>query len=358
MFTATMCGCVVTDYCYKNIIEEKYDEAIIECSRQINGEVKVTHIEYPYNSRGNAYVAKGLFDLAIADFNKAIELKPNYYVAYNSSGRTYIHKGDLNKALADINRAIELNPNYAHAFNNRGIIYTDKGQLDQAIADYNKAIELDPKHYWAYRNRGRYYVRMGKLDMALTDFSKSIELNPLYDAAYSSRGDAYYRQGQYEQALLDFNRAVEINPKNNSAFINRGLLFESQSHYDQAVAEYKKAIDVNPKYEYAYLNLMIATWLSKTDPIEASNRLRQYVSSCSSTKWIRIVSKYYLGADAVSEQDVLQEARKGKNDREVNERLCEAYYYLAIKRLIAGNRSGAEEFFTKSIRRRSRCSFS
>ncbi|HEY4743141.1 MAG TPA: hypothetical protein VIH45_00655, partial [Desulfuromonadaceae bacterium] len=107
--------------------------------------------------------------------------------------------------------------------------------------------------------------------------------------------------------------------------------------------------ELNPKYEYSYLYLLIATRLSKVDPADAVERLNQYVSSNTPTKWIRIVSKFYLKIDNTSELDVLQEARKGKNEREINERLCEAYYYLGIKCLIDGNRNGAEEFFTKSV---------
>jgi tetratricopeptide (TPR) repeat protein len=383
MFIGTACGCAFTDYCHENSKKDNYDTAIQECSKQISGEVKGALMEYSYNNRGIAYSAKNQFDLAIDDFNKAIELspkyahafnsrgttyikqnlfelaiadfntaidlKPNYEFAYNNSGYAYFLKGDLDKAIADINRAIELNHNYVQAYNNRGNIYSDTGRIDQAIADYNKAIELDPKFYSAYRNRGRAYTRLGKLDQAMTDFSKAIELNPTFAAAYDSRGYAYLRTAQYDKAITDFNKAIELNPKSHEVLIGRGLVFEAQHHYKQAIFEYKKAIELTPAYEYSYLHLVIATWLSKTVPVEAISKLNQHVSSRNTTKWIRTISKYYLSADAINEHDVLQEARKGKDDREVNERLCEAYYYLAIKRLTMGNRSGAEEFFTKSV---------
>ncbi|MBK5274702.1 MAG: hypothetical protein JJE30_06590 [Desulfuromonadales bacterium] len=64
---------------------------------------------------------------------------------------------------------------------------------------------------------------------------------------------------------------------------------------------------------------------------------------------MRTISRYYLGEDKMTEQSVLAEARKGKDDKKVNERLCAAYYYLGVKRLVAGKRKEATDYFTKSI---------
>jgi tetratricopeptide (TPR) repeat protein len=69
-----------------------------------------------YYNRGKAYVDKGQYDLAISDYNKAIEIK-----------------------------AIEIDPGYSEAYCNRGFAYAGKGEYDQAISDLNRAIELESK---------------------------------------------------------------------------------------------------------------------------------------------------------------------------------------------------------------------
>ena len=49
----------------------------------------------------------------------------------------YEKKGDYDLALEDYNKVIELNPNYAEAYYSRGMAYGKKGDYDLALVDYN-----------------------------------------------------------------------------------------------------------------------------------------------------------------------------------------------------------------------------
>ena len=59
-----------------------------------------------------------------------------------------------NEAIADYSKAIEIKPNKDQAYYNRGIAYYILEKYNEAIADYSKAIEIDPKYQAAYYNRG------------------------------------------------------------------------------------------------------------------------------------------------------------------------------------------------------------
>ena len=85
-------------------------------------------------------------------------------------------KGDLDGAIADYTKAIELKPDDAGAYNNRGNAKQTKGDLDGAIADYTKAIELKPDDAGAYCNRAAWRKAKGDLGGALADYNKAIEL--------------------------------------------------------------------------------------------------------------------------------------------------------------------------------------
>jgi lipoprotein NlpI len=98
--------------------------------------------------------------------------------AYNNRGNAYNDKGDNDRAIADYDQAIQLDPQYAFAYHDRGNAYHDKGDNDRAIADYNQAIQLDLKDAVAYFDRGRVYLYADLLPKALADINQASALNP------------------------------------------------------------------------------------------------------------------------------------------------------------------------------------
>ena len=78
--------------------------------------------------------------LPVAAFGQQTAMEANVQNAgtYNDRGRAKQMKGDLDGAMADYNQAIKLSPNYALAYNNRGNVRKKKGDLNGAMADFNR----------------------------------------------------------------------------------------------------------------------------------------------------------------------------------------------------------------------------
>jgi tetratricopeptide (TPR) repeat protein len=107
-----------------------------------------------YLRRGEEFSSVHDYDRAIADYNSAIRLNPDYAEAYNDRGFAYYLKGDAERAIADYTRAIELRPNYPKAYNSRGVVYMAFGYgREKAVADFDRAIALKPDFRYAYINR-------------------------------------------------------------------------------------------------------------------------------------------------------------------------------------------------------------
>ncbi len=105
-----------------------------------------------YFNKGYDCELKKNNDCAFENYNKAIELNPDFAHAYAGRGLAYYNKKEDDNAIKDYDRAIKLNPNEKTSYNNRGVAYDDKGNYDAAIADYRKAIEIEPNYTNAKNN--------------------------------------------------------------------------------------------------------------------------------------------------------------------------------------------------------------
>jgi tetratricopeptide (TPR) repeat protein len=98
-----------------------------------------------YYSRGQKEFSKRHWNGAIADFTKAIRLRPDHAEAYYWRGVAQNSKGAKSnplEAIADFTQAIQLKPDYADAYFSRGYVKKLRGDLDGAIADCSRAIGL------------------------------------------------------------------------------------------------------------------------------------------------------------------------------------------------------------------------
>ncbi|MCA2743730.1 MAG: serine protease [Microcystis sp. M015S2] len=231
--------------------QQKYELALADWNKAI--EINPNYAE-AYSNRGILYSDQKKYELALADWNKAIELNRNFAGAYYNRGNLYYNQQKYDLALSDYNKAIEINPNYAGAYLNRGVLYEDLQKYDLALSDYSKAIEINPNLAEAYTNRGSLYYDLQKYDLALSDYSKAIDINPNYAEAYYNRGILYKNLQKYELALADYSKAIKINPNFAEAYNNRGNLYSNQQKYELALADYNKAIEINPNFAEAYAN--------------------------------------------------------------------------------------------------------
>ncbi|MFN6299119.1 MAG: tetratricopeptide repeat protein, partial [Microcystis sp.] len=229
---------------------KRYDEGLAAINQAIDLAPRAAW----YGNRGNIYINQQKYELALADYNKAILLNPNLAGAYYNRGVLYRLQEKYDLALADWNKAIEINPNFAEAYVNRGALYYDLQKYELALADWNKAIKINPNLAQAYYNRGLLYHNQQKYELALADYNKAIDINPNYALAYNNRGNLYKNLQKYELALSDYSKAIKINPNDADAYYNRGVLYSDLQKYDLALSDYDKAIEINPNYAEAYVN--------------------------------------------------------------------------------------------------------
>jgi TolB-like protein/Tfp pilus assembly protein PilF len=150
---------------------------------------------------------------AKAAVKKALELDDTLAEAHASSGR--ILSGfdfDSTKAIAGFERAIELNPNYAtaHHWFGAGPLLA-LGRFDESIVEAKRSIELDPLSMINNADFGNDYYYARRYDEAIAQLHKTIEIEPRFYLAHYYLAQALQMKGQLAEAIAEYRKAVELD---------------------------------------------------------------------------------------------------------------------------------------------------
>ena len=205
--------------------------------------------------RGKAYADKVEPDRALADYDQAIKLSPEFVQAYVQRGFTHMRsKKDYGAALRDLDKAIKLEPKYAASWAYRGDALYMSGKEELAIASFAQSIKLNPNWMWPPNNRGELYADRGDYELAIKDFDLVIRVSgEKYAMGWNNRCRVLAIVGRLEQALSDCDQALKIDAKFTNYMVKSGRVGARQhrafvhlkaGRYDQAIDDYNQALEI------------------------------------------------------------------------------------------------------------------
>ena len=157
------------------LIDKKYDTAF----KDFNNAIKWN------GNYGLAYMNRGVIKFrqhddprsALNDLNQAVELNLRTASLFIDRAAVHIALGNFDLALKDFDTALEIEPDHPSVFNNRGSFYFNKKQdYESALSDFNQAVRIAPDNGNYYMNRSRCYLLLGDKTHALEEARKAREL--------------------------------------------------------------------------------------------------------------------------------------------------------------------------------------
>ena len=109
-------------------------------------------------ARGFPYLQRGEYIQAIADFDKAIRRGNIEAYADRDDARRQIREYEL--AMDDYNQAIELNAGLACAYLGRGDLNLLIGEDEKALADFDMTVNMDPERKYFQEKRGGAHAHL------------------------------------------------------------------------------------------------------------------------------------------------------------------------------------------------------
>ena len=154
-----------------------------------------------YVTLGRIHDDAGKHDLAVQEFQHALDLNPRDADALNGMAHAYENASRIADAEAAYKKATALRLDYWDGYNTIGLFYDRQRRYDEAIKSLQRAIELTPDNAQVSARLSCLLDTSDKkmIPNAERALRKSLELNPSF-AAYANLGFLYTQQGKYAES--------------------------------------------------------------------------------------------------------------------------------------------------------------
>jgi tetratricopeptide (TPR) repeat protein len=139
---------------------------------------------------------------------------PPRWALYYSRGIAYERSNQWNLAEADLEHALELKPDQPLVLNYLGYSWIDRGEkLHSGLKMIEKAVELRPDDGYIVDSLGWAHYRLGDYPSAVEYLEKALELVPEDPTINDHLGDAYWKSGRTTEARYQWRRALQFKPE-------------------------------------------------------------------------------------------------------------------------------------------------
>ena len=225
-----------------SIYEWKYDYA--------SAIVEYNNIEKEYGASADfnyyksiCYNEIGDHQNAIAEITKYIEMRNGKdYYSLGRRAQYYREAGLYDEAIIDLSKMIDIMPMYAYAYYQRGWCYELKGDDVNAMENYNAGIDVDKTYPYIYLMRGELYHKQGMTELANADFEEVLKKDTVAESG-SCRQYALHFLDRNEEAMDWMNKMIENDPDNNGQYYDKTCLLSRMGMIDDAIAALRIALE-------------------------------------------------------------------------------------------------------------------
>jgi tetratricopeptide (TPR) repeat protein len=189
---------------------------------------------------------------ALAEFEKSLELKPDYWESHLTLANVLIREGRAAESIEHYRRAVDLNPRFYWAHNNLGVALRQMGAHEEAIEQLRIALEINPRSAPTHSSLGMTLGMTGDLATAARHFELALQIDPGLEHAHYGYGRLLLQVDRVDDATAHLEQALKLESDDHLAHHYLALALTRQRRYVEAAEHYAAAIRVAPDYHPAY----------------------------------------------------------------------------------------------------------
>jgi serine/threonine-protein kinase len=259
---------------WKKFIQTTNPEWVGQAQSYLNRSILIDdQLASPHISLGLLYRRTGLYEKAISEYQRALQLDPKNFEAAAGLALSYEGQGNLEKAEEIYKDAIKLKDDYWKGYGDLGFFYYFQGRYAEAEKFFLRSAELAPGNILILNNLGATYIKLGKSEQATAVFEKSLSIKPNADAC-SNLAHIYFYQGRYADAMTRNEEAIELGENEWKTWGNLGDSYRFTPGYsEKALEAYQHAIQLAEEKllaepSDAHLHASLALYLAKSGEYE------------------------------------------------------------------------------------------
>ena len=225
-------------------------QGVADLAREI-ARVRLGNSEF-YMVLGDAWQSSGKPQEAIAAYEQALRLRPDFPRGLLSLSSAFKEAGQLPRAEETLKRALAVGPSNAAAWLQYGAIDFALGRIEGAIAKMEKAIALDPELPGEHAALAQILLATGQTDRAGAALQEALRIDPYDGTAYNLRGRALAAKGELAESLYNFEKATRLRPGYAPHLYDYGLALLSVNRFDDAQASAEAALHADPNMAEAH----------------------------------------------------------------------------------------------------------
>ena len=222
--------------------QKKFDEAFATLKRALDADPTdgIT-----YQRRGSFYQGISMFDRALADFTKSLQLADDdeeRNSALVNRGSVYLQTRRWKEAIADMDAALAIDSTDRAALLNKTSALDEVGRRDEAMVILLRLHRLDTADIVVMNNLGFQLNSAERYAEAATWFARSLAIEPDDAVLMNNLGYAELMSGDPDAALKHVQRSIAIYPANAYAHRNLGLIWKAKGEKDKACDAFEAAL--------------------------------------------------------------------------------------------------------------------
>lgn len=371
--------------------KDRYQKALVDFRagrlKEAAQELRPLHSAIARNELGIVLEAMGDHDAALAAFQSALQLQPDFEEAAYNAAKLLIRAGRPRAAIAQLQsalkghhvshnttfslqlllaetdayvgenkRAVEIlkalvaeKPDSAEAHYDLALTYAHSGSIEAAVTQFREELRLKPKDCAALMGLAKALLNLKKSSGAVPYLQKYVRFRPNDGQGYYVLGYAWSKLGRSKDAIKEFSQAAHLSPENYDIRFHLGMALLQAGQSEGALSQLEAAERLEPGKAQVHSVLARILWsMGKEEQAQAESALAERLSSL---KHRRDRASYCIakGNALLDRGDLGGAEEQFRHATELNPRNAGARYNLGLVLARSNDQQGARREFLEAI---------